>query len=120
MTSRPTIGTAPIRFGGGDFNLYGYVFTDPINNADLAGLQSQSLCSFYANYQYVKCQNVCRQARRVCEWSPVPVGFPPQPCNDFCFQQAQGWELRCRAVIEHLKDALSDLKERFQRQGHPF
>ena len=36
----------PVRFEGGDTNLYAYVLNDPINNADQLGLQRRGLLSF--------------------------------------------------------------------------
>jgi hypothetical protein len=35
----------PIRFGGRDTNLYGYVLNDPVNRIDLQGLQGNDMAS---------------------------------------------------------------------------
>jgi RHS repeat-associated protein len=40
----------PIRFAGGDSNIYGYVFSDPVNFIDPSGEISQSLVNFSAGF----------------------------------------------------------------------
>jgi RHS repeat-associated protein len=51
----------PIRFSGGDTNLYGYVTQDPVNFVDPSGTTKRDAGSR--------------------GWSP-PVGFSPEPVNN--------------------------------------
>lgn len=41
----------PIRFGGGDTNLYGYVFNGPVNFVDPSGLSSENYVSELLNQE---------------------------------------------------------------------
>jgi RHS repeat-associated protein len=71
----------PIRFGGGESNLYGYVLSDPINAIDPSGLYGTNSCEYYER----RCAEsggtyYCSTAPFFCEAFPQPED--PDPTTD--------------------------------------
>jgi hypothetical protein len=57
----------PIRFDGGDTNLYGYVLNDPINSADFGGLLSMEAIGEIqgATFDFIRNYNAMRAANTI-------------------------------------------------------
>jgi RHS repeat-associated protein len=72
----------PIRFAGGQANLYGYVLNDPVNRKDPFGLQYSWECPYYG---YRDCSRPVEPPRR-----PTPP--PPPPCNQREDPEPPWWE----------------------------
>lgn len=72
----------PIRFGGGQANIYVYVNNDPVNRRDPLGLYGTNDCSYYAQ----RCAEnggsyYCEDAPFYCENFPKPPD--PDPNDEF-------------------------------------
>ena len=96
----------PIRFGGGDTNLYGYVLTDPVNRVDPLGLYGTNDCSYYAQ----RCLEsgggyYCQTAAAWCNWFPKPPDPDQSRDNDY-----EG-PYRC------IRQCLQDCDNTFVRNG---
>ena len=96
----------PIRFGGGQANLYVYVNNDPVNASDSSGLGPVEVARcLESGYSISECLNserqlACRNWGILCDGdqpSPDASIFPPKPAND---NGADGPDLRdCRGNL---------------------
>jgi len=77
----------PIRFAGGDANLYGYVLGDPINSTDSSGLLVVAMRAETSNLFYV--------VRSKPNWGIREEGLfyiDNAPCYFLCFFQDEEWD----------------------------
>jgi len=113
-------GKDPIGFRGGDYNLYGYVLADPINNIDPAGLEVfpgyESYCACIAEERQKNidsaachkdhredvdaCASDIRSGIENCKFNCGLLGLPCQgAAKPFCFGLSEQIKENCSVVI---------------------
>ncbi|CCQ90849.1 conserved hypothetical protein [Nitrospina gracilis 3/211] len=69
----------PIRFDGGDVNLYGYAFNDFINSSDASGLYGSDSCSYYEQVcEAYGTPYECTDAKIACNLAPKGNNLIPK------------------------------------------
>ena len=109
----------PVLFNGEDTNLYGYVFTDPINGIDPYGLYGTNSCEYYTQ----RCAEnhgkyYCEQGKYWCHKFKTPEDPNPSKDNDY-----EGWTRCTRQCLQdcdrehHPNDPQSQCTEDNQKNG---
>jgi RHS repeat-associated protein len=91
----------PILFGGGSFNLYAFVYNDPVNTPDPTGNDAiEAYCKYFGFSVYNWCSGRC-QSRR---WQQGGRDFWKQRsiCEDQCFEVGSSLQEECEHSLRKL------------------